>query len=218
MPPASKMGLERIYRALLDAFGPQGWWPAETPFEVCIGAILTQNTNWRNVETAVGNLKKAGLLDPAALRSVRRDKLARAIRSAGYYNQKTERLKFFSRWFGTRLKDSFKNARGVPSARLRNELLDISGIGPETADSMLLYGFGRTVFVVDAYTRRIVERHRLVPIGASYDEIKSFFESNLKKSLKIFNEFHALIVRLGKTYCKTVPRCDECPLRDDKHI
>lgn len=206
--------IERMYKTLLDAFGPQGWWPAKTPFEVCVGAILTQNTNWKNVERAISNLRKKRLLTPASIRRVRRDRLARAIRSSGYYNQKAERLKIFARWLDCRLKDSFKNAKGIPTSRLRNELLEISGIGPETADSILLYAFGRAVFVVDAYTVRLVERHRMLPKGASYDETKSLFESNLKKSPRLFNEFHALIVRLGKLHCRKTADCEKCPLLD----
>ncbi len=201
-----------MYKILLDAFGSQNWWPADTPFEVCVGAILTQNTSWKNVEKAITNLKKGRLLTASAIRRVRRDRLARAIRSSGYYNQKAGRLKAFARWFDCRLRNCFKNARGLPTSRLRDELLSIPGIGPETADSILLYAFGRPTFVVDAYTRRLVERHRMLPEGASYDEIKALFESNLKKSPRLFNEFHALIVRLGKTHCKKTADCEKCPL------
>ncbi len=202
-----------MYKILLAAFGPQNWWPAKTAFEVCVGAILTQNTSWKNVERAITNLRKKHLLSPASIRRVRRDRLARAIRSSGYYNQKAGRLKTFARWFGCRLRDRFKNAKGIPTSGLRNELLAIPGIGPETADSILLYAFNRPTFVVDAYTRRLVERHHMLPDGASYNEIKLLFESNLKKSPKLFNEFHALIVQLGKTYCRKTADCKECPLR-----
>jgi endonuclease-3 related protein len=204
--------LKHIYDALFGAFGPQHWWPGDTPFEVCIGAILTQNTNWGNVERAIANLKKAGILEPAPLRSVRKDRLKRLIRPAGYFNQKAERVKTFARWFGEYLGDSFAGARGIPTATLRGTLLALNGIGPETADSMLLYAFDRTVFVVDAYTRRIMERHGLMHEGATYDEIKSLFESNLPRRRKLYNEYHALIVMAGKHHCGPTPRCEECPL------
>ena len=201
-----------MYKVLLDAFGPQNWWPAKTAFEVCVGAVLTQNTNWKNVERAIMNLRRNRLLTPSAIRGVRQDRLARAIRSSGYYNQKAKRLKIFARWFDCSLGNRFKNAKGIPTSRLRDKLLAIPGIGPETADSILLYAFGRPTFVVDAYTRRLVERHNMLPEDASYDEIKLLFESSLKKSPKIYNEFHALIVRLGKTHCKKTADCEKCPL------
>jgi endonuclease-3 related protein len=204
--------MTRIYDALFRAFGPQHWWPGDTPFEVCTGAILTQNTNWTNVERAIENMKKAGLLEPRPLRSVRRDRLKRLIRPAGYFNQKAERLQVFARWFGEYLDDSFCNAKGIPTGKLRGQLLALNGIGPETADSMLLYAFDRAVFVVDAYTRRITERHGLIHEGATYDELQRLFESNLPKRRKLFNEYHALIVMAGKTYCGPTPRCDGCPL------
>ena len=205
--------LKRMYNTLLGAFGLQHWWPGDSPFEVCIGAILTQNTNWGNVERAIVNLKKAGMLDAGPLRAARMDRLRRLIRPAGYFNQKARRLKVFARWFGEYLHDSFGNAKGIPTATLRGELLALNGIGPETADSMLLYAFGRTTFVVDAYTRRIVERHGLIHEGATYDEIQQLFTSNLPKRRKLFNEYHALIVMAGKTFCGPTPRCDGCPLR-----
>lgn len=207
-----------IYSKLLSAFGPQHWWPAETPFEVCVGAILTQNTSWRNVEKAIENLRAADLLSPAALRSVRKEKLARAIHSSCYYNQKTERLKIFARWFGHRMRDSFAAAKGTRTCTLRGELLSLSGVGPETADSMLLYAFGRPAFVVDTYTQRVAQRHGLIEAGASYDELKSLFESDLKKSVKLYNEYHALIVKVGNTFCRRVPLCAECPLRRFKRV
>jgi endonuclease-3 related protein len=140
------------------------------------------------------------------------DRLKRLIRPAGYFNQKAKRLRVFARWFGEYLDDSFENAKGIPTGTLRGELLALNGVGPETADSMLLYAFDRAVFVVDAYTRRIVERHGLIDEGSTYDEIQKLFESNLPKRRKLFNEFHALIVRAGKTHCGPTPRCDGCPL------
>ncbi len=208
-----RIRLKRAYDALFRAFGPQHWWPGDTPFEVCIGAILTQNTNWTNVERAIVNLKGAGMLDAAPLRKARGDRLRRLIRPAGYFNQKAKRVKIFARWFGDYLGDSFENAKGIATPKLRGELLALNGVGPETADSMLLYAFGRAVFVVDAYTRRIVERHGFIEEGATYDEIQQLFTSNLPTRRKLFNEYHALIVMAGKHYCGPTPRCDGCPLR-----
>lgn len=203
---------EKLYDVLLARFGPQHWWPAETPFEVCVGAILTQNTAWVNVEKAIAVLNKKKLLCPRALRGVRHDSLGRAIRSSGYYNQKAKRLKLFAGWFGDSMRDSFGSAKGIPTPELRDRLLAISGIGPETADSMLLYAFGRASFVVDAYTCRVVERHGLIHEGVSYREVKELFESNLKKSVRLYREYHALLVQLGKHFCRPTPRCTDCPV------
>lgn len=203
---------EKLYDVLLAHFGPQHWWPAKTPFEVCVGAILTQNTAWVNVEKAIAVLKKKKLLSPRALRGVSSDRLARAIRSSGYYNQKAKRLKLFARWFGDSMGDSFGSAKGIPTSKLRDRLLAISGIGPETADSMLLYAFGRASFVVDAYTCRVVERHGMIHEGASYSEVKELFESNLRKSVRLYNEYHALLVQLGKHFCRPTPQCTDCPV------
>jgi len=207
--------LTRIYDALLRAFGPQHWWPGETPFEVMVGAVLTQNTNWQNVERAIVNLKEAGLMEPRKLARVPVERLARLIKPSGYFNVKALRLRAFLDWYVSRTGDgSARNLRGVRTPQLRAELLAINGVGPETADSILLYGLGRRVFVVDAYTRRFLARHALVEPGASYEEIKSLFENRLPKSVKVYNEYHALIVKLGKDICRPKPLCDECPLRE----
>jgi len=211
--------LKEIYNLLLKRFGPQHWWPGDTPFEVIIGAILTQNTNWTNVVKAIANLKKAKLLSPERLHAIDTARLAELIRPAGYYNIKAARLKNFLNWFFERYSRKLKNLDVVPTDRLREELLSIKGIGPETADSILLYALDRPVFVVDAYTARITARHYLIDsstgcltAGAGYDEIKELFESHLPSDIKIFNEYHALLVRLGKEFCRPTPKCETCPL------
>jgi len=207
--------LERIYALLETAFGPQGWWPGRTPLEISVGAILTQNTNWSNVARAIRALRKARCLSFAALKRVPEKRLARLIRPAGYFNMKARRLKHFVRYLDRRYGGSFARMRRRPGPALREELLAVNGIGPETADSILLYALGKPVFVVDAYTRRILGRHRLVAADADYDRLQAVFTENLPARVPLFNEFHALIVRLGKDYCKkTKPRCHVCPLRE----
>lgn len=205
----------QIYACLLREFGPQGWWPAATPFEVMLGAVLTQNTNWQNVERAIANLKSARALAPAALARIGQRRLARLIRPSGYFNVKARRLRAFLTWYMARTSDGrVARLRGLRTAALRAELLAIHGVGPETADSMLLYALGRRVFVVDAYTRRFLRRHGLITPDASYDEVRRMFEACLPQSVKRYNELHALIVRLGKDVCRPrQPHCDTCPLR-----
>jgi len=209
--------LKDIYNLLLKRFGPQHWWPGDTPFEVIIGAILTQNTNWTNVVKAIANLKKAKLLIPERLHAIDTARLAELIRPAGYFNIKAARLKNFLNWFFENYSGNLKNLDVVPTDRLREELLSIKGIGPETADSILLYALDRPVFVVDAYTARIAARHHLIDSGAGYDEIKELFESRLASDVKLFNEYHALLVRLGKEFCRPTPRCETCPLNQFPH-
>ena len=206
--------IQKIYHRLGDAFGPQHWWPGETPFEVMVGAILTQNTNWANVERAITNLKTAGLMKPHSLAACPTRRLASLIRPAGYFNIKARRLRDFLTWLLSRTRDgSLESLRRLRTPQLRKELLAVRGIGPETADSILLYALGRRVFVVDAYTRRFLSRHRLIEPNASYGEIQELFERNLPKSVRLYNEFHALIVRLGKEICHPRPLCAQCPLR-----
>jgi endonuclease-3 related protein len=204
--------LIRYYRRLYRAYGPQGWWPGDGPFEVAVGAILTQNTAWKNVERAIANLKKARLLQPAALHRVPLFRLSRLIRPSGYFNAKARTLKRFAaflvRNYGGSPKKMFREEPG----RLRRNLLEINGIGPETADSILLYGGGIPYFVVDAYTRRIVFRHRLMDPKAGYHEIQERFQSELFDKKAIYNEFHALIVKVGKDHCSRKPHCRGCPL------
>ena len=204
--------LLKIYTILLKAFGPQHWWPGDTPLEVIVGAILTQNTNWTNVEKAIANLKAAGLLDAKRLKGVRIEKLAELIRPAGYFNVKARRLKSFFEWLAAHHEGDLDTMFARPLSALREELLEVRGVGPETADSILLYAGQKPSFVVDAYTYRIFSRHQLIPTDTTYDEIKEFFESSLPEDVQVYNEYHALIVALGKSYCKPRPLCAECPL------
>ncbi|MFN3739410.1 MAG: endonuclease III domain-containing protein [Thermodesulfovibrionales bacterium] len=203
--------LKDIYIKLYRAFGPQHWWPAETSFEVAVGAILTQNTNWQNVERAIANLKEKGLLDPYRLYCMDVNSLASLIRPAGYYNVKAKRLKafldFLIKDFGGRIEDM----ASLEVEHLRKRLLNIDGIGPETADSILLYGLNKPVFVVDAYTKRVLIRHDIINSNADYEEIQSLFHLSLERDSSLYNEFHALFVKLGKTFCKTKPLCREVP-------
>lgn len=202
-----------LYECLYTAFGPQNWWPGETPFEVCVGAILTQNTNWTNVSRAIGNLKEAGLLSPEALFPLPRDVLAEFIRPAGYYNVKAERLQTFVAFLMQEFAGNLDAAFSLGLGDLRSRLLSLKGIGPETADSILLYAGGYPIFVVDAYTARILERHGLVGDDVTYDSLQSLFMDHLPPDPALFNEYHALLVKLGKCHCrKERPRCDTCPL------
>ena len=209
----SRAILSGIYRQLLAHLGPQHWWPAKTPFEVVVGAILTQHTAWTNVERAIGALRQRGLLTPQALARLPVGRLARLIRPAGYFNVKAKRLKaflsFLFRDYGGRLTALWNEE----AATLRRALLTVPGIGPETADSILLYAGGIPVFVVDAYTKRILARHGLVAPTAGYDEIQRLFMDRLPRHAGLYNEFHALFVRVGKEWCRGVPRCEQCPLR-----
>ena len=210
--------LLEIYHRLLDFFGPQHWWPGETPFEVAVGAILTQNTSWTNVAKAIANLKAAGALDPVKLDAMDSEQLELLIRPAGYFRVKAKRLKNFIHWLCDRYGGDLKNLESVNTPRLREELLSISGIGPETADSILLYALNRPVFVVDAYTARVMVRHHLIDQeDLDYLQLQDLFQSNLEPDAAFFNEFHALLVRLGKDYCKPTPRCSACPLNPLPH-
>lgn len=208
-----------FYKRLYAYFGPQHWWPADSGFEVMVGAILTQNTSWANVEKAIGNLKQKKLLAPRKLYRLPREKLAALIKPAGYFNIKTKRLKNFLDFFLKTYKGNLKKMAPLDSASLRQELLGVNGIGPETADSILLYALHKPVFVIDAYTKRILLRHRLIREDADYDEIQNLFMQNLKDKLNLFNEYHALLVRLGKEFClKKKPRCQICPLNQKKFM
>lgn len=212
-PVAASTALRTYYDALFAAHGPQDWWPGRTAFEVIVGAILTQNTSWTNVEIAIRNLRRGKLLSPRAIETVSFARLARLIRSSGYFRQKAKKLKCFVRFLRSEYNGSLKRMFATPTSTLRDKLLGIHGIGPETADSILLYAGGHPVFVVDAYTRRLLERHQLVTPKQSYDEIRELFERNLSGDAALYNEYHALIVRTGKEYCRTRnPNCLECPL------
>lgn len=202
---------------LYKRFGPQDWWPGDTPFEIIIGAILTQNTNWTNVEKAIANLKKARVLSPDKLHKLNITKLAGLIRPAGYFNIKAARLKNFINWLFENYSGKLKNLESVPTERLRRELLSVKGVGTETADSILLYAFERPVFVVDAYTARICSRHHLIDFDADYHQIQQIFENNLPADVQLFNEYHALFVRSGKDFCRPTPRCNDCPLNHLPH-
>jgi endonuclease-3 related protein len=206
--------LRTYYDALLQAHGEQHWWPGETPFEVVLGAILVQNTSWVNAARAIANLRCAGLLAPAALEKTPRAKLARLIRPSGYFRQKARKVQEFLRFLRREYQGSLATMFQTPTARLREQLLGIHGIGPETADSILLYAGNRPVFVVDAYTRRILQRHGLAHGKESYEELRGLFERSLPGDAAVFNEYHALIVYTGKEYCRSrEARCTNCALR-----
>lgn len=212
--PSGSSAPKNIYQKLYHTFGEQHWWPGETPFEVAVGAILTQNTAWANASHAIEELKRAGLLEPHLISRVSQKRLADLIHSSGFFNQKARRLKIFSRHLIKNYHGDLARMKRVPTDVLRRELLSLSGIGPETADSILLYALEKPVFVVDAYTRRVLARHRLISWEASYEEIQSHFMAHLPKSPKLFNEYHALLVALGKNLCtKRAPSCHPCPLR-----
>ncbi|MCX6815036.1 MAG: hypothetical protein NTY20_05300 [Candidatus Aenigmarchaeota archaeon] len=202
----------QVYRRLLKEFGPQGWWPMQNGFsppewEVCAGAVLTQNTNWSNVEKALSSLKSAGVISPQQTLKVKNHVLKNFIRSSGYYTQKAHRLKALA-GFVSQFDSEKSFLRGVD----RKDLLLIHGIGPETADSILLYAANKKFFVVDAYTRRIFTRFGMIKEKWEYDKTRLFFEKNLPKDVDVYKEYHALIVRLGKEICKNKPLCSRCPL------
>lgn len=208
------MDIEDIYNELLDHFGPQDWWPGDTPFEIVIGAILTQNTNWRNVEKAIGNLKEEGVLSAQGLHGLSEEHIASLIRPAGYFNVKAKRVKDFLRFLFNDHGGDLDTLFSLSQEDLRNTLLDVKGIGPETADSMVLYAAQKPSFVVDAYTKRIFSRLDLVDEKASYNDVKEIFETELPRDTHLYNEYHALIVALGKNMCKPKPLCVRCPLKD----
>ncbi|MBI1883383.1 MAG: endonuclease III domain-containing protein [Chlamydiae bacterium] len=207
--------LFRIYKTLYQSLGPQSWWPGETPLEVMVGAVLTQNTAWSNVEKAIQNLKKSGVLSLKKLRALSLKKLSQWIRPSGYFNLKAKRLKVLIDWFWTRAQGKAARLKKINLASLRKDLLGVYGVGPETADSILLYALDKKTFVVDAYTKRIFSRHGFIREDESYENVKNIFEKALPKSLKIYNEFHALIVKVGKDFCRKKPLCSLCPLEKD---
>jgi endonuclease-3 related protein len=207
-----KTRLLELYHRLWDRFGPQGWWPGETPFEVALGAILTQNTNWQNVSRVMEALKAEGDLDPAVLARMPAAELANRFRPAGYYNLKARRVKNFLDVLAARFDNSMGKMALEELEPLRAELLSIHGIGPETADSILLYALHKPTFVVDAYTFRILSRHDLVAEPCSYEELRQLFMERLPVEVPLYQEFHALLVRLGKEFCRPKPRCAGCPL------
>ena len=206
--------LTEIYDSLFKSFGSQYWWPGDTDFEVVVGAILTQNTNWANVEKAIINLKTAKVFTLKKLHQINQEKLAELIKPSGYFNVKAKRLKHFIEWLFTNYNGSLSKLFKLDYATLREQLLSVNGIGRETADSIILYAAEKPTFVVDAYTKRVLVRHGLITEDYNYDEIKAVFEENLPEEVSLYNEYHALIVRVGKYYCKPKMRCEECPLKN----
>ena len=216
-PAPRKSDLEDYFDTLSASLGPMGWWPARTPFEVIVGAILTQNTAWTNVEKAIANLRRERLLTPRDIERAPEARLARLIRPSGYFRQKAKKLKVFVQFLRTDYCGSLTRMFATPTQELRKQLLNVWGIGPETADSILLYAGQHTVFVVDAYTHRILGRHGLLPqpdAPPDYEGVRALFESRLPRNTQLYNEFHALLVNVGKNWCRSrQPRCEECPLR-----
>ncbi|MCS6903435.1 MAG: endonuclease III domain-containing protein [Candidatus Bipolaricaulota bacterium] len=209
-----KANFHKIYAQLFSHYGPQHWWPAQTEFEVIVGAILTQSTNWQNVERAIAHLNEHNALTPERLYKLPEEELAALIRPAGYFRQKAKKLKAFVAHLHAHHQGNLSKMLAQPTKKLRAELLSIWGIGPETADSIVLYAAHRPVFVVDAYTQRIFTRLGLLNAKIPYEELQNFFMRRLPKSTQLFNEYHALIVRHGKETCRPKPLCWQCPLSE----
>jgi len=210
------MHLLDVFKRLHTCYGDQHWWPAETRFEMIVGAILTQNTAWSNVERAISNLRAAGVLNLPGLDTLPRPSLENLIRPAGFFRQKAERLQQFTSYVGQNHAGDLDRLLSQPLPQLRNELLQRPGIGPETADSILLYAAGLPSFVVDAYTRRLLERLDLLPVPDGYEAIRTLFMQQLPQEASLYNEYHALIVIHAKERCrKRKPRCSGCPLQSD---
>ena len=211
---------ERIYKLfeyLYEYYGPQSWWPADDAFECVVGAILTQNTSWKNVELAIKNLKANKVLNIRNISLISVEDLSQLIRPSGYYNQKAVVLKDFVNFVNDSFDGRLENMLSVNTKVLRQQLLSVKGIGPETADSILLYAFGKPVFIADKYTYRIFYRHGIIPKNSSYENISKIFMENLKMDSTFFNEYHALIVKLGKNHCGKKANCYKCPLEKDPH-
>ncbi len=207
--------LIEIYNILLEHFGPQDWWPGETPFEIMVGAVLTQNTNWTNVSKAIDNLKKENLLSFEKLHELEVEMLAEKIRPAGYFNLKAKRLKNLLDFIDKEYDGSLEEMFAEDTFSLREKILTVKGVGPETADSILLYAGQKPVFVVDTYTHRIFSRHSIIAEEEGYYEIQEYFAMSLPEDVQLFNEYHALIVQLGKEFCKkSKPLCSQCPLNE----
>ena len=211
--------IRSLYSALAQAYGPQHWWPAKTRFEMIVGAYLTQNTSWKNVERALANLRRAGVLNVNGIRNISQEDLEQLLRPSGYFRQKAARLKNFVGYLDQNYRGSLHRMFAEPTMRLRAELLALNGVGPETADSILLYAGNHPIFVVDAYTRRILDRHHILPFTAKYEEARRIVEQTFAsespaKRTPHFNEFHALIVSVGKKHCNSTAKCEGCPLRE----
>jgi endonuclease-3 related protein len=209
--------IKGFYDALYKRFGPQGWWPADTELECILGAILTQNTAWKNVEKALENLRREGLISVEKLALISTPALAELIRPSGYFNQKAIKIKNLIKFLMENYGGDLQKMIEEDTANLREKLLGVRGIGPETADSILLYAAKKPTFVVDAYTYRVLSRHGLIPEESTYGEMQEVFMDSLPKDAQLFNEYHALIVRLGKEWCKKNPICEGCPLEYDPH-
>jgi endonuclease-3 related protein len=205
--------LMKIYNKLYRVYGPRHWWPGETPFEVMVGAILTQNTSWKNVERAIQNLKAKKALNVRGIHQLKKKQLASLIKSSGYFRIKADRLKAFVTFLFENYGGNLRKMGDERVETLREKLLHVKGIGPETADSILLYGLKMPIFVIDAYTKRILSRHGIIAEKTPYDEVQRLFMDHLSSDERLFNEYHALLVHLGKTLCKKTPRCDICPLK-----
>ncbi len=204
-----------IYSRLLAHFGPQGWWPGDSPFEIMVGAILVQNTSWANVRKAIANLQGRGLLSFAALSAVPVDELALCIQPSGYFNLKARRLHNLLQMITDRYEGKLELFLAAGLSEAREALLSVKGVGPETADSILLYAAGHPVFVIDAYTHRIFSRHHLVAEESDYHALQEEFQARVPAAVSTYNEYHALIVAVGKEFCrKTRPRCEGCPLQE----
>ena len=203
-----------IYQRLFDHYGPQHWWPGESRFEIAVGAVLTQNTAWHNVEAALENLRQADALCPSGMSQLTEAELAELIRPAGYYRLKARRLRNLLGFFAENSREDIDAVWALPATTLRERLLAVNGIGPETADSIVLYAAGHAVFVVDAYTGRLLKRHAWIDPEADYHAMQERFHDELPWDVELFREYHALIVRLGKEHCKRRPICETCPLRE----
>lgn len=203
---------EKVFRRLLEAYGPQAWWPGESPLEVMLGAVLVQNTSWRNVERALENLRNANYFCVEKLAAVDREKLAELIRPAGYYRIKAKRLQRLMQFVENHYAGSIDAMHRAEPDALREQLLSVHGIGPETADSILLYALEKPVMVVDTYTLRVFARHGWVAHQANYAELQARLGSDLPREAAVYNELHALLVKVGQQHCRKKPLCDGCPL------
>ncbi len=204
--------IKQLYQLLFRRFGHRNWWPAETPLEVCVGAILTQNTAWKNVKKAIENMLKADLLSLNALAGVSHEKLAETIRPAGYYNIKAKRLNNFIQMVVSEYECSLDLLFDTDLAELRTKLLSVNGIGKETADSIILYAAEKPIFVIDAYTKRILARRQLISPTEEYDQVQALFHNSLDRDVDLYKDFHAQFVAVGHHYCRPNPKCDDCPL------
>lgn len=206
--------LKIIYQRLFNHYGPLHWWPAEEPFEVMVGAILTQSAAWTNVQKAIANLKSNGVMSPQQIRSIPVEALSRLVYPSGYYNAKARKLKALALYLGERYDDSLSALFAGDTYELREELLGVHGIGEETADSIILYAAGKPIFVIDAYTRRTFFRLGLCPEKETYHRLQAMFMDNLPHDPQLFNDYHALVVQHGKEVCRKRPLCSECPIKD----